>query len=69
VQLTNEATGENEEYTILGPWESDPDNRIISYLSPLGNAILNRKVGEKFEFSINDDKISYIVQGIEAVAF
>jgi transcription elongation factor GreA len=69
VLLTNEANGEHEEYTILGPWESDPDNRIISYLSPLGAAILNKKVGEKFQFSINDEKISYIVEGIEAVAF
>jgi transcription elongation factor GreA len=69
VQLTNEANGEHETYTILGPWESDPDNRIISYLSPLGAAILNKKVGEKFQFSINDEKISYVVEGIEVVAF
>jgi transcription elongation factor GreA len=69
VRLTNEANGEGDTYTILGPWESDPDNRIISYLSPLGAAILNKKVGEKFQFSINDEKISYVVEGIEVVAF
>ncbi|MDR2740287.1 MAG: transcription elongation factor GreA [Treponema sp.] len=69
VLLTNESTGENEEYTILGPWESDPDNRIISYLSPLGGAILNKKVGEKFSFSINDEKVSYAVKEITAVSF
>jgi transcription elongation GreA/GreB family factor len=40
VLLSNESNGENEEYTILGPWESDPYNRIISYLSQLGGAIL-----------------------------
>ncbi|GHV73613.1 transcription elongation factor GreA [Spirochaetia bacterium] len=68
-QLINEVSGKHEEYTILGPWESDPDNRIISYLSPLGAAILNKKVGEKFQFSINDEKISYVVEGIEVVAF
>ena len=69
VRLSNEANGEHETYTILGPWESDPDNRIISYLSPLGAAILNKKVGEKFQVSINDKNISYVVEGIEVIAF
>jgi transcription elongation factor GreA len=67
--LFNNSSGENEEYTILGPWESDPDNRIISYLSPLGGAILNKKPGEQFEFSINNGKISYTVQNISAAEF
>jgi transcription elongation factor GreA len=69
VLLANDSNGEKEEYTILGPWESDPDNRIISYLSPLGGAILNKKIGESFNFTINEEKVSYTVQGIQAVAF
>ena len=69
VVLSNEVTGKKEEYTILGPWESDPENRIISYLSPLGGAILNKKVGEKFDFSINDEKASYTVERISVVDF
>jgi transcription elongation factor GreA len=69
VVLHNDSKGQKEEYTILGPWESDPENRIISYLSPFGGAILNRKVGEKFDFSINDEKISYTVKKISPVVF
>jgi transcription elongation GreA/GreB family factor len=68
VTLVN-GSGKKEAYTILGPWESDPENRISSYLSPFGGAILNKKVGETFDFSINDEKISYTVKGIEAVSF
>ena len=69
VALLNESTGKEEEYSILGPWESDPENRIISYLSPFGGAILNKKVGEKFNFSINnEEKVSYLVQTISAVS-
>jgi transcription elongation factor GreA len=60
--------GKNEEYTILGPWESDPGNRIISYLSPFGGTILNKKVGDRFDFSINDETISYTVKAISAVS-
>jgi transcription elongation factor GreA len=64
--LVNGSSGESEAYTILGPWESDPDNRVISYLSPLGGALLNKKPGEQFDFSINDEKVSYTVQEITA---
>jgi transcription elongation factor GreA len=67
--LLNGSSGEEEEYTILGPWESDPDNRIISYLSPLGSAVLNKKPGEQFDFSINNEKISYTVREISAAEF
>jgi len=64
VVLQNESSGSLEEYTILGPWESDPDNNIISYLSPFGNAILNKTTGEKFEFVINEERVSYLVEKI-----
>jgi len=64
VLLLNETSGQREEYTILGPWESNPENNIISYLSPFGGAILNRTEGEKFEFVINNERISYVVEKI-----
>jgi transcription elongation factor GreA len=64
VTLQNESDGLQEEYTILGPWESDPKNKIISYLSPFGSAILNKTPGEKFEFKINDERIFYLVEKI-----
>ncbi|MDR2470682.1 MAG: transcription elongation factor GreA [Treponema sp.] len=66
--LVNETTGEEETYTILGPWESDPENHVISYLSPFGGAILNKKAGEAFTFASdktrNDDKVPYRVKEI-----
>ena len=65
VQLTNELSGEAESYTILGPWESDPANNVISYLSPLGKKLLNRKVGESLSFVINERKFQYKVERIE----
>jgi transcription elongation factor GreA len=67
VVMQNEGDGKQEEYTILGPWESDPDHNVLSYLSPFGGAILNRTVGERFNFSINDGKVSYTVKQIQAI--
>ncbi|MDR2397382.1 MAG: transcription elongation factor GreA [Spirochaetaceae bacterium] len=69
VSLVNTVSGAREEYTILGPWESDPVNRIISYLSPLGGTLLNKALGEEFDFSSSEEKISYKVESIIAVSF
>jgi transcription elongation factor GreA len=66
VVLSNINSGKKEEYTILGPWESDPDNGIISYLSPLGNSILNKTEGEQTECTIGGEKVSYTVETISA---
>ena len=65
VTLTNNTSGKDETYTILGPWESDPENKIISYMSPLGNAFLEKKVGESFKVTINDNKYDYTVKAIK----
>ena len=66
--LINQETGEETEFTILGPWESDPENHIISYLSPFGSAILNKRVGEDFESSFDKTRdavtVKYIVKEI-----
>jgi transcription elongation factor GreA len=69
VVLKNGISGKQEEYTILGPWESDPDNRVISYLSPFGAAMLNRTLGEDFDFSINDEKVPFVVKSISPAVF
>ena len=38
---------EENEYQLLGPYESDPENGRISVTSPLGKALLGREVGEE----------------------
>ncbi|WP_294430823.1 transcription elongation factor GreA [uncultured Treponema sp.] len=65
VTLLDKASGKEEFYTILGPWESDPENGVISYMSPFGNAILDHKVGEELTFTINEHKYNFEVKKIE----
>lgn len=67
VSIKNEDTGNCEEYTILGPWESDPSNGIISYMSPLGNGLLHSKAGDIIDYVINDQKRVYKVLNVEKV--
>lgn len=69
VRLMNNMTKKDETYTILGPWESDPDNFIISYMSPFGNAILNHREGETLQFTINEREYNYSIKGISAASF
>ncbi|HUV06464.1 MAG TPA: transcription elongation factor GreA, partial [Spirochaetia bacterium] len=66
VELQNLKNSEMEEYTILGPWESDPSKRIISYLSPLGTHLCNHNKGEELDFTINSQNFKYRVDKIEA---
>lgn len=45
------------EYTILGPWEADPDSNILSFQSKLAQTICGRKVGESFTFRDEEFKV------------
>ncbi len=69
ISLKNNDTGKTEEFTILGPWESDPDNSVISYLSPLGAELYNKPEGEDVSFVINERQYNYTVEKIEAATF
>jgi transcription elongation factor GreA len=65
VTLHDNIENKDEVYTILGPWESDPDNNIISYMSPFGNAILDKKVGDTAKFVINEHNYDYTIKAID----
>jgi transcription elongation factor GreA len=66
VVLHNQSKDRKEEYTILGPWESDPENNVISYLAPFGKIMMGRSEGEQFNFTSDGEKISYTVEKISA---
>ena len=57
--------GKKETFTIVGEWEADPMQKKISHSSPLGKALLGKKVGEKVEVEAPAGKILYKILGIE----
>ena len=69
IVLNNQTMGRKEEYTLLGPWESDPENNVISYLTPFGKTMLGKTIGDQFNFKSDDEKNSYLVESIRAVTF
>ncbi len=59
---TNKAT---KKYRILGSLETDPKAGVISYNSPLGQALLGKKIGELVEIKLADKNKEYKVLKIE----
>lgn len=53
--------GEEEEYHLVGTIEADPKVKKISYESPLGRALLGKKVGDKVELETPEGKIIYTI--------
>jgi transcription elongation GreA/GreB family factor len=66
VQATDLQTNQTETFTILGAWDSDPDKGVISYLTPVAMALLNRKVGDEVEFELHGSKRRQRIEKIEA---
>jgi len=48
VNMKNDA-GEAVQYTILGAWDSVPEENIVSYLSEIGMTLMDAKPGDKLE--------------------
>jgi len=49
--------GEKLSYTILGPWDTNPELHILSFQSHLAQAMQGKKVGQKFTFKGEEFKI------------
>ena len=63
VTLLNQNGGE-EEYTIVGSPEADPAQGRISYESPVGKALLNKKVGEEVQVKTPAGTVTLTISSI-----
>jgi transcription elongation factor GreA len=59
VVLENIDTGENVEYQLVGPDESNIEQGLISVSSPLGKAIIGKKPGDEINLQTPGGKRSY----------
>ncbi len=65
VTLKDEETGDSLEYTILGPWDADPDQNVISYQSPLAEELLESEPDETRTVSLPEGDRTFTVKNIE----
>lgn len=57
--------GKRQVFHIVGEWEADPQNKKISGDSPLGRALLGKKIGELVEVKAPAGKILYKIVSID----
>ena len=66
VTILNMDTKVESTYTILGEHDSDPNNGIISFKSPLGAELLSREVGDDVEIRAGNNISNYEIIKIVA---
>jgi len=66
VHATDLNTKKPEVFTVLGAWDFDAEKNIISYLTPVGQALLNHKVGDEVESEVDGTKRRQRIEKIEA---
>jgi transcription elongation factor GreA len=64
VRMTNEDTDDDWELTLVSSVEADPDNDLISDESPVGEAIMNKRVGDSVRISVPNGTLHYRIDSI-----
>jgi transcription elongation factor GreA-like protein/transcription elongation GreA/GreB family factor len=54
--------GQQSAYTLLGPWDANPEKNILSFQSKLAQVMTGKSIGSKFKFQ--DDE--YTITGIKS---
>lgn len=68
IVMLRDTDGNEETYTVLGAWDSEPDQRIISYQTAIGQALLGRKVGDTVDLNTDQGSRSFEIIGIDPAA-
>lgn len=63
-KVTLHVNGKKEMFTVVGEWEADPTEKKISHESPLGKALIGKKVGDKVQVEAPAGKVNYTIVGI-----
>jgi transcription elongation factor GreA len=63
-RVTLNVKGKKEDYIVVGEWEADPKEKKISHESPLGKALIGKKIGEKIEVEAPAGKVVYTIVSV-----
>ena len=61
-------SGGSVKYTILGAWDGDPEQHVISYKTPLGSALLGKRPGDTVKVKTGAAEESYSVLSVARYA-
>jgi len=63
-KVTVKVNGKKQTFEVVGEWEADPLKQKISHTSPLGKALLGKKMGEKVKIEAPAGKVIYHIQKV-----
>jgi len=64
VKVHNIESGESASYTILGAWDGKPEEHILSYQTPLAQALIGHVPGDVVEVEIGNHRESWRIDAI-----
>jgi transcription elongation factor GreA len=64
VELQQGSTGKTQRYAILGAWDSDPENDILSYKTPLAQQLIGKEIGETVATTIGGNEEQWTILSI-----
>jgi transcription elongation GreA/GreB family factor len=65
VELKEGSSGKKHRYAILGAWDSDPKNDILSYKTPLAQQLLGKKSSDQVSTKIGGNTEDWTILKIE----
>lgn len=65
VELESDDSKEIVRYSILGPWDVDFDNNVLSYRSEIAKKLLNAKLDDSVEIDVGNGIKSFKIKKIE----
>ncbi len=65
VVIKKEGESDTHRYTLVGSEEANMHERKISYVSPLGEALVGKKKGDTFSFQTPNGKMNYKIIEVE----
>ena len=63
--VTVDINGQKDTFQIVGEFEADPMNKKLSQNSPIGQALIDKKIGDLVEINIPAGKIQYKIVEIK----
>ena len=64
VTMTNTDNDDEWELTLVGSVEADPDNELISDESPIGDALMDKHVGDVVTIQVPNGVVQYKIESI-----
>ena len=65
VSLLDKDTRETSTYTILGTEDSDVEQNIISFRSPIAKGIIGKKIGDECEILLPESSRNVVIESIK----